>query len=118
MSQSKFIRALGVLAVTASVLGTAATGVAAAAPTTSSSAMAPAVHGCNYTTNQPLLGLGSTGSAVKEAQCLLKYWGFDPGAVDGIFGSNTEKAVKQFQAWWPLYVDGLVGQNTWTALKS
>ncbi|MFF4962921.1 peptidoglycan-binding domain-containing protein [Streptomyces sp. NPDC001222] len=118
MSQNKLIRALGVLAVTASVLGTAATGVASAAPAASSSVMAPAVHGCNYTTSQPTLRPGSSGSAVKELQCLLKYWGFNPGAIDGIFGSGTEKAVKQFQAWWPLAVDGVVGPDTWTALKS
>ncbi|MFF7754988.1 peptidoglycan-binding protein [Streptomyces sp. NPDC007971] len=90
----------------------------AAVSAPSSGVVAPMVHGCNFTTAQPVLRYGSTGSAVKELQCLLKYWGFNPGAVDGSFGSNTAKAVKQFQAWWPLAVDGVVGPDTWTALKS
>ncbi len=36
--------------------------------------------------------------------------------VDGKFGSNTEKAVKQFQTIVGLTADGEVGNNTWNGL--
>jgi hypothetical protein len=36
--------------------------------------------------------------------------------VDGIFGAETEKAVRQFQADKGLTVDGVVGKKTWSAL--
>ncbi len=35
---------------------------------------------------------------------------------DGIFGAETEKAVRQFQADYGLTVDGVVGRKTWDAL--
>lgn len=36
--------------------------------------------------------------------------------VDGLFGPNTQRAVREFQSANGLEVDGLVGQNTWAAL--
>jgi peptidoglycan hydrolase-like protein with peptidoglycan-binding domain len=36
--------------------------------------------------------------------------------VDGVFGAETEKAVRQFQADHGLTVDGVVGRKTWAAL--
>ena len=36
--------------------------------------------------------------------------------VDGVFGAETEKAVRQFQADHGLTVDGVVGKKTWAAL--
>jgi peptidoglycan hydrolase-like protein with peptidoglycan-binding domain len=53
---------------------------------------------------------------VRNLQQLLKNQGFLNGAVDGLFGSGTENAVKQFQRSKKLTVDGLVGANTWEAL--
>jgi peptidoglycan hydrolase-like protein with peptidoglycan-binding domain len=44
--------------------------------------------------------------------------GFDPGPQDGIFGANTEAAVKQFQESQALDVDGKVGPDTQAALCS
>ena len=38
-------------------------------------------------------------------------------AVDGIFGTNTEKAVKIFQKKYKLEVDGIVGPKTRAKIK-
>jgi peptidoglycan hydrolase-like protein with peptidoglycan-binding domain len=100
--------------------GTVASGSAASAAPAAPAA--PAVFGCNYTNSTPTISYGSTGAAVKEAQCLLRYWGFNPGTIDGIFGTNTKAAVLGFQGWLHiscgLAVDGIVGTHTWHALKN
>ena len=62
---------------------------------------------------EPLLKKGSTGEAVRQLQQALKDLGFDPGAVDGQFGSKTEAAVKAFQQDRGIAVDGIVGDITW-----
>ncbi len=62
---------------------------------------------------EPLLKKGSTGEAVKQLQLALKDLGFDPGAVDGHFGANTESAVKHFQQDHGITADGIVGPITW-----
>ncbi len=53
--------------------------------------------------------------AVKELQELLDADGFGLG-VDGLFGRNTEAAVKRFQREQGLDDDGVVGSLTWGAL--
>ena len=60
--------------------------------------------------------VGSQGSTVQEIQRRLKSWGYYAGAVDGIFGSRTEKAVRWFQIKNGLTVDGKVGSQTLAAL--
>jgi peptidoglycan hydrolase-like protein with peptidoglycan-binding domain len=62
---------------------------------------------------EPLLKKGSTGDAVRELQRALKDLGYDPGDIDGQFGSKTESAVKDFQRDRHLTVDGIVGEITW-----
>ena len=59
---------------------------------------------------------GSTGEEVKEIQTKLKNWGYYLGEIDGIFGSKTLQAVKDFQANNGLTVDGIVGEQTLAAL--
>ena len=59
---------------------------------------------------------GSRGSTVKTIQQKLKRWGYYKGAVDGIFGSQTKKAVRYFQQKNGLKVDGIVGPQTLKAL--
>lgn len=59
---------------------------------------------------------GSTGTTVTEIQRRLKGWGYYDGAVDGIYGSRTENAVKYFQRKNGLTVDGQVGDKTLAAL--
>ncbi len=59
---------------------------------------------------------GSTGSVIKTMQRKLKNWGYYNGSVDGIFGSQTKKAVRLFQQKNGLKVDGIVGNQTLKAL--
>lgn len=62
-----------------------------------------------------MLKRGSKGFKVKVLQRLLNRVGFSL-IVDGIFGPQTEKAVRLFQASHNLVVDGIVGPKTWKAL--
>lgn len=59
---------------------------------------------------------GSAGPTVTEIQTRLKNWGYYDGAVDGDYGSATEKAVRYFQRKNGLAVDGQVGDLTLAAL--
>lgn len=59
---------------------------------------------------------GSSGSVVKEIQTFLQNKGFYKGAIDGIFGSGTEKSVRAYQAARGLTVDGKVGPATQKAM--
>ena len=62
-----------------------------------------------------LLQNGSQGNDVKELQQMLNTKGYNLG-VDGIFGNQTQSAVKNFQQKSGLTVDGIVGNHTMTAL--
>jgi peptidoglycan hydrolase-like protein with peptidoglycan-binding domain len=86
-------------------------------------ALTNGVFGCNYANPPyPQIAEGSSGKYVKEAQCLLLYWGFNPDGIDGSFGPNTKDAVLGFQGWLHvpcgLSVDGIVGPHTWHALTN
>lgn len=63
-----------------------------------------------------LLAPSSQGYDVEQLQKDLSYLGYNPGNIDGIFGSQTLAAVKQFQLNSGLAVDGLVGKQTANAL--
>jgi len=52
------------------------------------------------------------GDDVVELQQRLLALGFSPDRVDGVFGANTEKAVRRFQCGVGLAVDGVVGPET------
>ncbi|UQN09181.1 peptidoglycan-binding protein [Deinococcus sp. QL22] len=58
---------------------------------------------------------GDSGRDVYTLQYLLRESG-QPVDLDGIFGSSTNTAVRNFQAARSLTVDGIVGGNTWEAL--
>ena len=62
---------------------------------------------------EPTLRPGSSGEAVRQLQQALQGLGYDPGAIDGRFGSRTESAVKAFQGAQAITVDGVVGEITW-----
>ena len=60
--------------------------------------------------------MGSVGDEVSAIQNVLKNKGYYTGKVDGIFGSKTLAAVKNFQRDYGLTVDGIVGPKTLKAL--
>ncbi len=59
---------------------------------------------------------GSSGAVVSEIQTRLKNWGYYSGAVDGVYGSKTEEAVRFFQRRNGLTPDGQAGNLTLAAL--
>jgi lysophospholipase L1-like esterase len=58
----------------------------------------------------------STTTRVKTVQCALKLAGFNPGPVDGIYGTQTRNAVNAFQSARGITVTGTVNQATGVAL--
>ncbi|WP_203341052.1 peptidoglycan-binding protein [Planococcus beijingensis] len=65
--------------------------------------------------HQFILRQGSARIEVELLQWTLNEYGL-PTTVDGIFGPETNKNVRQYQTDKGLKVDGIVGTNTWTAL--
>lgn len=59
-----------------------------------------------------ILKLNSRGEQVKVIQEFLEI------TTDGIFGPQTEKAVKKFQKENKLTVDGIIGPQTWAAMAA
>ncbi len=55
------------------------------------------------------------GTDVQQAQRFLQAAGYSVGSTgaDGVFGSGTEQAVKQYQKAKGLTQDGKIGKNTW-----
>lgn len=63
------------------------------------------------------LRVGNTGTQVKVLQWVLNHTtDYTSGKVDGIFGTKTVAAVRQFQQAKGLKVDGIVGKMTWEKL--
>ncbi len=59
---------------------------------------------------------GSRGDEVTEIQTKLKRWGYYDGDIDGIYGSQTQEAVRKFQEKNGLTVDGIAGSETLAAM--
>lgn len=59
---------------------------------------------------------GSRGPLVSFLQLTLRYLNLYKGEIDGIFGTNTANAVKEFQINNNIIADGIVGDLTWNAL--
>lgn len=70
-------------------------------------------------TKKPLVYKGKTGETVKYIQNKLINKGYFLGrtGADGIFGFQTEKAVRQFQIDSNLSADGIIGPLTWEKLE-
>lgn len=58
------------------------------------------------------LTAATTTSQNKTIQTRLKQWGYYTGAIDGILGPKSIKAIKDFQRKNGLVVDGIVGPKT------
>ncbi len=77
-------------------------------------------HYSGYTVVPSSTGVTAAGI---EAQCLLKQAGYNPGTIDGIFGSNSQSATKSLQSFVnnnfhaSISVDGLPGPQTWPWLR-
>ena len=67
----------------------------------------------------PTIRRGSKGQDVIDCQTMLHKLGYGLGVqgIDGDYGRNTEKAVKDFQSDHKLTVDGVCGPMTWDALE-
>ncbi|MFN2363184.1 MAG: peptidoglycan DD-metalloendopeptidase family protein [Halarsenatibacteraceae bacterium] len=63
-----------------------------------------------------ILRNGDRGAAVEELQQNLELLGYNT-SVDGIFGSGTEQALREFQKEAGLSVDGVYGNQTETTLQ-
>ena len=69
-----------------------------------------------YDSISALSRFGSRGEEVRKIQQKLKNWGYYSGAVDGIYGTQTQKAVRWFQQKNGLTVDGIAGPKTLAAM--
>eukprot|EP01027_Heterolobosea_sp_BB2_P019124 GEZU01026864.1.p1 GENE.GEZU01026864.1~~GEZU01026864.1.p1 ORF type:complete len:1370 (+),score=290.92 GEZU01026864.1:72-4181(+) len=66
-----------------------------------------------------MLSRGSCGSKVFQLQNDLYFAGFfQKGKIDGVFGPNTEEAVRSFQEMYKLPVTGIAVQSTFQALET
>lgn len=65
----------------------------------------------------PTLRKGDRNENVLNWQKFLNMNGFYCGAEDGIFGKNTEKAVKEYQLSKGLVPDGIIGSKTWNSVR-
>ena len=54
---------------------------------------------------------------MKQLQTDLKTLGYDPGTIDGVYGTSTVKAVKLFQTDAKLTVDGIAGMARQSAIE-
>ncbi len=70
----------------------------------------------NLTPEARVLRLGDYGAEVKYLQQKLYSKLYNVGPIDGIFGQQTQQAVKEFQSENGLFVDGIVGRDTWRAI--
>ncbi|WP_294383527.1 N-acetylmuramoyl-L-alanine amidase [uncultured Clostridium sp.] len=68
------------------------------------------IAGPNTLNGSPIVRRGARGNITKLIQEKLGI------SADGIFGANTEVAVKNYQRTNGLSVDGIVGRNTWRKL--
>lgn len=71
-----------------------------------------------FTLDDGALATGAEGVQVRRLQEALLVLGFDTGAIDGVFGPGTRRAVIEFQRENRLEADGIVGQQTANAINA
>ncbi len=70
------------------------------------------LNNLNNTHQSVLSQYGSRGNEVRKIQTKLKQLGHYKGSIDGIYGSDTQKAVISFQKSCGLKADGIAGPKT------
>lgn len=65
-----------------------------------------------YENTATLSSLGSRGQEVRQIQRKLQNLGFYSGSVDGVYGTATQKAVRNFQKSCGITADGIAGPKT------
>lgn len=63
-------------------------------------------------------GIIRVAASPQDVQTSLKNAGLYSGPIDGKIGTNTKKAIREFQSANGLTADGVIGQKTWTKLKT
>lgn len=63
------------------------------------------------------LRYGMSGTDVMEMQAMLGKVGYNPGSIDGIFGAQTQSAVRRFQRRLGLTANGVVGLMMWRVME-
>ncbi|MGH4050305.1 MAG: M14 family metallopeptidase [Clostridium sp.] len=64
-----------------------------------------------------ILKIGSTGTNVMEIQSLLNKLGYNPGDIDGIYGTRTMQAVSRFQRYFGIEVTGMIDNVTYKLMN-
>lgn len=118
------VRRMRTFAYTTLAAGTLAATVGLAAPSAFADP-APSTHEATVTSvtklsqqSWPTLKRGSRGTDVRALQYLLRRFSdvSQDLSADGIFGANTQKAVRLYQESRGVKVDGVVGPLTWAKL--
>lgn len=114
-------------AVSTAFVSAALAAVTALGTTTASAETEPKVPiegvacGFDGTVTPRTVRLGDHGPAVREARCLLDFWGYIDFSWDdethGTFDAHAEEAVRSFEERRGLPVDGVVGPETWEELR-
>ncbi len=65
-----------------------------------------------YENTATLSSIGSRGQEVRQIQRKLQNLGFYSGSVDGVYGTATQKAVRNFQKNCGITADGIAGPKT------
>ncbi len=89
-------------------------------PTPMANPMANPIANPNQSVNsrEDILQNGSEGATVRQLQTKLKQLNFYTGSIDGVYGNQTEDAVRRFQNTVQLPMDGKVGTQELAALDA
>lgn len=111
MSKTTALRRGAVIAAAAALV---LSGSAISAPPAEASVPSACANGSSTTQT---LRYGDRGWRVTYLQCVLRSMGYPTVAIDGVFGTNTRRAVVDFQRYIAgVTADGIVGPVTWRAL--
>ena len=93
-----------------------AAGILAAAVIGGGAAYYSSVNSANLVEPVAIVSAKSNAKDIKLIQTKLKRWGYYSGAVDGIYGSETEAQIRNFQRYVGLPPTGILDQTTFESL--